>query len=121
MLRTLALALAFVVGVVAAPAAQAKKHRAHARPGKHAAKHTAKASKRARPGDAMARVEDAPPPTRVASAAEHPAPAVAEHPAPAHATPAPEVAPAPSPPVEHGPLGPQDADDEVPGSRAKKR
>jgi hypothetical protein len=109
MMRTLVLVLACVL--LAALPADAKKK--HARP--HAAKH-----KKAAPR-ALARVKAAPPPTRVA-AAEHrmeptsPSPAVAPTPAPT-----PPPAAAPSPPVEHGPLGPQDTDDEVPGSRMKKR
>src|SRR6185312_2059628 len=112
MLRTLVLALACVL--VAAPAAQAKKRKAHA--------HVAKRAKKAkRSPKAFARVQPAPPPTRVAAAEQHPAPPPVEHPAPAVEHAAPEATPAPSPPVEHGPMGPQATDDEVPGSKMKKR
>ncbi|HEY2744647.1 MAG TPA: hypothetical protein VGL86_08490 [Polyangia bacterium] len=106
MLRTLAIALAFVV---AGPTAQAKKRHPHAV--KHAPK---RAATKARPHDVLVQTE--PPPTKVAAVEQHPAPAVV-----VHAAPTPAAPPAASPPVEHGPLGPQDGDDEVPGTRQKKR
>jgi hypothetical protein len=115
MLRTLALALACVL--VAAPVAEAKKHKSHARVAKHA-KH-AKPTRAEKRATALARVVDAPPPTRVASVEHRPA----QPPAEVTSSPPRAAAPEPvaSPPVEHGPLGPQAGDDEVPGSRMKKR
>jgi hypothetical protein len=111
MMRTLVLVLACVL-LAAPPADAKKKHPARG----HALKAKAK-GKKSKP--ALVRVEHARP-TRVA-AAEHrleptpSAPAVAPAPAP---TPPPVAAS--TPPVEHGPMGPQDGDDEVPGSRMKK-
>lgn len=116
MLRTILLALACVL--VAAPPVMAKKRHGHA--------HAAKKAKR---GKRLVRMQTAAP-TRVAAVEQHPAPELnkrsinSDAPSPAAATPsvpAPEPAAAPSPPVAHGPMGPQDSDDEVPGSRMKKR
>jgi len=114
MLRTLALVLACVLA--AAPAAHAKKRPTHAR-AKHAA-HKAKPKGKASHQTALAKVQELPRP-RVAAAVEHPAPPP-EVSAP-RAEPRVETsAPAPSPPVTHGPMGPQEADDKVPGSKMKR-
>jgi hypothetical protein len=113
MLRTIVLALACVL--VAAPPVMAKKRHGHA-------------AKKVKRGKRLVRMQRAAP-TRVAAVEQHPAPELikrsinSETPPPAAASPAaaPDPVAAPSPPVAHGPMGPQDSDDEVPGSRMKKR
>jgi hypothetical protein len=99
MLRSLVLALALIV--VVAPAANAKKHR----PAAHKTKKV-RVTKHA--------------PTRVAAAVEVPATPPA-HTVATPPAPAPAAIPPAAEPVARGPAVSQAADDEVPGSRMKKR